>query len=265
MSLLAAVFTVAAWLLARPPGIWLARERLLLLRRRTVQPATLVSPLVAVICVCVVVAGLPPARMITAMTVGGVTWFAVRQMRAERARRRARVQRDTVAEALGLMAAELRAGILPQRVLAGLARDFSFLAAASRAADLGGDVSSALQRQSVAPGCELLSAVASAWMVAERAGAPLARALDRLESSTRGDREIEREVQSGVAPARATGRLMAVLPVVGLTMGSGMGADPITLLTGTVPGALCLAAGSMCACAGVAWVNRIATTAERAG
>lgn len=74
---------------------------------------------------------------------------------------------------------------------------------------------------------------------------------------------MEREVQSGVAPARATGRLMAMLPVVGLALGSGMGSDPVALLTGTVPGGLCLAAGSACACAGVAWVNRIAATAER--
>lgn len=230
-----------------------------------VRPASLITPLGVLACAVVVAVGLPPARLIASLTVGGIAWFAVCQLRAERVRRRARTQRDAVAEALGLVAAELRAGILPQRVLSGLAPDFPFLVTASRAAELGGDVASALQRQSVAPGCELLAAVASAWSVAERSGAPLARTLDRLEASTRDDREIEREVQSGVSPARATGRLMAVLPVIGLTMGAGMGADPITLLTGTVPGALCLAAGSACACAGVAWVNRIATTAERTG
>lgn len=265
MSLVAAALTVVAGLLARPAGTLLARERLDTPRLRTARPCVLITPLVVMTFACVIGVGLPPARLLAALTVGGVAWFAVRQLRADRVRRRARAQRNAVAEALGLMAAELRAGILPHRVLSGLAPDFPFLVTASRAAELGGDVASALRRQSVAPGCELLSAVASAWMVAERAGAPLARALDRLESSARDDREIEREVESGVSPARATGRLMAVLPVVGLTMGSGMGADPISLLTGTVPGALCLAAGSACACAGVAWVNRIAATAERAG
>lgn len=265
MSLVAAGLTAVAWLLVRPSGSWLVHERLATPRLSVVKPAALIAPLAVVTCVVVVAAGLPPAPLIVALTVGGVAWFAERQLRADRVRRRARAERDAVAEALGLMAAELRAGILPQRVLSGLAPDFPFLAAASRTAELGGDVSSALQRQSSLPGCELLSAVASAWMVADRAGAPLARALDRLESATRDDREIEREVQSGISPARATGRLMAVLPVVGLTMGSGMGGDPISLLTGTVPGALCLAAGSACACAGVAWVNRIATSAERTG
>lgn len=265
MSLLAAAFTAAAWLVARPPGIWVAHERLETPWLRVVRPASIITPVVSLSCVLAIGVGLPPARLIAALTVVGVAWFAARQLRAERVRRRARAQRDAVAEALGLLAAELRAGILPQRVLSGLAPDFPFLAAASRAAELGGDVSSALRRQAEAPGHELLSTVASAWMVAERAGAPLARTLDRLESSTREDREIEREVQSGISPARATGRLMAVLPVVGLTMGSGMGGDPIAVLTGTVPGALCLAAGSACACAGVAWVNHIAASAERAG
>lgn len=263
MTLVAALCTTFTWVLARPSGAWLTHERLCLPRRWSIRPASLLAPLAVTTGFGVLMAGLPTARLIVVVTAGGVGLFAVRQVRAERGRRQAQGQRGSVAEAVGLMAAELRAGILPRRVLWGLASDFPFLGPASRAAELGGDVSSALRRESTRPGCEQLSEVASAWMVAERAGAPLARVLDRLESSARDDREIEREVQSGVAPARATGRLMAVLPVVGLTLGSGMGGDPVTLLTSTVPGALCLASGSACACAGVAWVNRIASAAER--
>lgn len=263
MSLLASLLTVVALVLARPTGSWRVVERFGLPRRWSVRPASLGPPLALAGCIGVVLAGLPPAQLLVALTLGAVTWFAVRQVRSERARRRADVRRGGVAESLGLMAAELRAGILPRTALAGLAADFPFLASASRSAELGGDVASALRREAERPGCELLYEVASAWMVAERSGAPLARVLDRLEASTRDDHEIEREVRAGVAPARATGRLMAVLPVVGLTMGSGMGSDPITLLTSTVPGALCLAAGSAFACAGVAWINRIAAAAER--
>lgn len=265
MTFAAACLTATVVMLWRPSGGWLVRERLQSRRRWSIRPERYALPLAASAGFIVIMAGLPPARLIVALTLGAVTLFAVRQVRAERRRRRSLARRTAVAEAVGLMAAELRAGVLPQRVLAGLAPDFPFLASASRAADLGGDVSSALRREGVEPGCEQLGDLSSAWMVAERAGAPLARVLDRLESSARDDRENEREVQSGAAPARATGRLMAVLPVVGLTMGSGLGADPIALLTGTVPGALCLAAGTVCACAGVAWVNRIAAAAERSG
>lgn len=264
MSIIAALSTAAAWLLVRPDGVLLARERLGTVRSWSLRPAAFVGPVAAVACLGLVVADVPVAQLVVAITIGGVLWFALRQMRAERERRRSQARRATVAEALGLMAAELRAGVLPRRVLAGLAPDFPFLASAARAAELGGDVSSALRTESSRPGCELLADLSSAWMVAERAGAPLARSLDRLEASTREDREIEREVQSGVSPARATGRLMAILPVIGLSMGAGMGADPLRLLVETVPGALCLAAGAACACAGVAWVNRIASSAERA-
>lgn len=265
MSLAAALLIALSLVLARPSGSWLAHERLLVPRHWSIRPGSLVAPLGAAACVGVLTAGLPPARLIVALTIGGVGLFALRQVQAERVRRRARAGRAAVAEAVGLMAAELRAGVLPQRVLSGLAPEFPFLAAASRTADLGGDVPAALRLEAVVPGREQLGELSSAWMVAERAGAPLAQVLDRLEASARDDREIEREVQSGVAPARATGRLMAILPAVGLMLGTGMGSDPVELLTSTVPGALCLAAGSACACAGVAWVNRIAATAERVG
>ncbi len=263
MSAVAALSTGLALLLVRPPGRWLTRHRLDLPRARLAIRGWLVLPLGLAAGVSVLTVATSTAHVIVAATVGAVGWFAVRQMRAERVRRTAQARRQAVTEAVGLMAAELRAGILPQQVLSGLAPDFAFLSAASRAAELGGDVSSALRRESAAPGHELLAELASAWLVADRAGAPLSRVLDRLEVSARDDREIEREVQAGVAPARATGRLMAVLPVVGLTLGSGAGSDPVELLTATVPGALCLAAGSAFACAGVAWVNRIAAAAER--
>lgn len=263
MRAVAALFTVLTVLMAKPGGGWLIRERLGIPRRWHIRIGALVPPLAMVGVLGVVLAGLPPARLIVALTAGGVGLFALRQVRAERVRRRAQSQRHAVAEAIGLLAAELRAGVLPQRALAGLAPDFAFLASASRAAGLGGDVSAALRGESAAAGCEQLVDLSSAWFVAERSGAPLARVLDRLEVAARDDREIEREVQSGVAPARATGRLMAVLPVVGLLLGSGMGADPVELLTSTVPGALCLALGSAFACAGVAWVNRIASAGER--
>lgn len=206
--------------------------------------------------------GISGPHIILVATFAGVAAFGLRQWRVALRRRRLRERRRLVSEAIGLMSAELRAGILPQRVLAGLAPEFDFLAPAARAADLGGDVSAALRAAADETGAELLGELAGAWLVAERAGAPLARVLDRLEDTARGDLEIEREVESGLAPARATGRLMAVLPVFGLALGSGMGGDPVAILTGTFPGVVCLAAGCGLACAGVAWVERIAASAE---
>lgn len=263
MTLLAALLAATAVWLRRPPGRWVARHRLGLdVARRPAPP----PPAVMAIPLGVVWAswriGVSGPHVVLVLTMVGAVVFGVRHWRVAVRRRRLRQRRRHVSEAIGLMSAELRAGILPQRVLTGLAAEFDFLAPAARAADLGGDVPAALRAAADETGAELLAELAGAWLVAERAGAPLARVLDRLEETARGDLEIEREVESGLAPARATGRLMAVLPVFGLALGSGMGGDPIAILTGTYPGVLCLAAGCGLACAGVAWVERIATSAE---
>lgn len=199
--------------------------------------------------------------VVLALTALAVAGFAVAQVRRSRTRVVVVRRRAEVAEMVGLMAAELRAGVLPQRMVSGLARDFPVLAAAARAADLGGDVVGALREASTTPGREVLRDVAGAWWVSDRSGAPLASVVERLEQSARADREIAREVEAGVAPARATGRLMAALPVVGLLLGSGMGGDPLAVLTSTWVGVGCLAAGCGLACAGVAWIERIAAAA----
>lgn len=55
---------------------------------------------------------------------------------------------------------------------------------------------------------------------------------------------------------------MAVLPVLGLSLGAGMGANPVHVLTGTVVGAMCLAGGFALACAGLVWVDRIVASVD---
>ncbi|MCW2770836.1 MAG: type secretion system protein [Aeromicrobium sp.] len=264
MTVVAALAAGLAVLLRRPPDTWWVRHRLGVGGGVAARPAATTGLVLLVVIGGPVVVGLPGPRLVLALTIAGAGGFALIQVRASRARAVVRRRRAEVADLLGLMAGELRAGILPAHALAGLAPDFGFLAAAARSAHIGGDVPAALRATASAPGRELLGELAGAWHVAERAGAPLARVLDRLEESTRAEREIEREVESGVAPARATGRLMAVLPAVGMALGSGMGGDPLAVLTGTWAGVLCLAAGVGLACTGVGWVERIADSVERA-
>ncbi|AXT86203.1 type II secretion system protein [Aeromicrobium sp. A1-2] len=262
MTVVAALMTAIAAVLCRPPDRWLVRQRLGLgsPRWRARRP---VGSAVATCLIGAVAIGLTGPLLVLLLTGASVAAFGLRQWRAERRRRNLRERRAEVVAAIGLISAELRAGLLPQRVLAGLAGEFDFLAPAAHAARLGGDVPVALRTSAVEHGAELLDELAGAWLVAERAGAPLAHVLDRLQETAREDQEIEREVESGLAPARATGRLMAVLPVFGLALGSGMGGDPLAVLVGTWPGAFCLAAGCALACLGVAWVERIAADAER--
>jgi tight adherence protein B len=51
--------------------------------------------------------------------------------------------------------------------------------------------------------------------------------------------------------------VLAGLPLLGLAMGSGVGADPWRVLTTTVPGQVLLVAGVLLEIGGVAWVGRL--------
>jgi tight adherence protein B len=264
----AAAATVVALWLARPPARWVIRVRL---GSDTTSRAGLrrsVGRLERLgLTVAVVGAGVATSRIsfvIVAGTMVGAALFVLRQVRLARSRSALLQTRAQVIAALDLLAAELRAGILPQRAIEALADDAPVLRPAAAAAAHGGDVASALQAASAEPGAGALADLAGAWHVAEHAGAPLADVLDRVATAARDDADVDRDVQAEAAPARATGRLMAVLPVLGLSLGAGMGADPVHILTGTVLGATCLAAGVALACTGVVWVDRIVASVDTA-
>jgi len=264
----AAVATVVALWLARPPGRWILRVRLgsgttrQACRRRTVGRPGRLGLAAAV--VAVGVATSRPSLVIVAATVVGAALFVLRQVRLARSRAASLNTRAQVIAALDLLAAELRAGILPHQAIEALADDAPALRPAAAAAAHGGDVVAALRVASAQPGAGALADLAGAWHVAERAGAPLADVLDRVATAARDEAEVDREVQAEAAPARATGRLMAVLPILGLSLGAGMGADPVHVLTGTVVGASCLAGGIALACAGIVWVDRIVASVDAA-
>jgi tight adherence protein B len=264
----AALATVVALLLARPPGRWLLRVRLgpgTRHRAGVRRPVGRLEHLgLAAAVVTVGVATSRPSLAIVAATVVGAALFALRQVGLARSRSASSRTRAQVIAALDLLAAELRAGILPHQAIVALADDAPALRPAAAAASHGGDVVEALRVASAQPGAGALAELAAAWHIAERAGAPLAVVLDRVATAARDEAEVDREVQAEAAPARATGRLMAVLPVLGLSLGAGMGADPVHVLTGTVVGATCLAGGLALACAGIVWVDRIVASVDAA-
>jgi tight adherence protein B len=268
MSRLAAAAAACgvALFLTWPPAAWVLRVRLGLqpeLRRgREWSMGPMMRIGLVVSAVVVALATSRPSFVIVAATAVGATLFVLRQVRQSRKRTAfIRTRADTIA-ALDLLAAELRAGILPGQAIEALADDAPFLRPAAVAAAHGGDVMAALRAASVRPGASALADLAGAWHVAERAGAPLAHVLDRVASAARDDAEVDRDVQAEAAPARATGRLMAVLPVLGLSLGAGMGADPVHVLTGTAVGSSCLAGGVALACAGIVWVDRIVASVD---
>lgn len=205
----------------------------------------------------VVVAGLPLAGLWGA--VAGAVVLAGRQLwRMRRRRQQAIATAEQVLEACELLAAEVSAGQPPDRALGRAAETWPVLRPVAEAAVLGGDLPATLRRLGEQPGAGELRLVGAAWEVAHRSGSGLADALHRVCATVRADRATRRVVESELASARATARLIAALPVVVLLLGSGGEGSTWGFLTGTPIGGLCLVAGLGLGLLGLWWIERIA-------
>lgn len=185
-----------------------------------------------------------------------------RLMVGTRRRTDRRRRQVAVIELCDALAAELHAG-LPTGWALRLACDGEPMwASLLRTSRLDGDVAGALRAASAKPGGRGLRAVAAAWDVSARSGAGLAGVLDRVAASLRDEQEAIAEVTASVAPSRATGKMLAALPVFGLGLGASMGARPLGVLLGSPLGLGCLGLGLTLAVAGVVWVEHLADAAE---
>lgn len=193
------------------------------------------------------------------LVLAGGAGGAGRLVAGARAAKAAAARESRVVELCDALAGELRAGQPPQRALEHCAATWPELAPAAGAARLGADVPAALRRLGRRPGARGLIDLAAAWQVSAGSGAGLARALTRVAESARHAHAARGVVASELASARATAWLVALLPLVSLTMGAGLGGDPWHFLLDTTPGVACLAVGVALELCGLAWVDRIAT------
>jgi tight adherence protein B len=191
----------------------------------------------------------------------GVVLGAWRILARGRLRRAAQERAESVVEVCEALAAELRAGQPPLRALRHCVGVWPALEPVAGAGELGGDVPRALRRLARLPGASGLEEVAAAWQVSEGAGGTMALALGRVAESSRRRRATQRLVASELAAAQATARLLAVLPVAVLVMGSGIGADPWAFLLSSSAGLACLGSGLALTFAGLTWIERIAGSA----
>lgn len=183
-----------------------------------------------------------------------------------RTRRRGQAERERAraVEACGVLAGELRAGRSTAAALAAAADVASGpTAAALRAASsLGGDVPAALAAAAPTSGVpDLLRGLAACWSVCGSTGSGLAAAVERLGEAERAAAEQRRAVEVELAGPRATARLLALLPLAGLLLAAGLGADPLGFLLGTPAGRACLLLGLGLEVLGLRWTARLADRA----
>lgn len=208
----------------------------------------------------------PAARLhrVTAVhsTSASVSWAVLRSRWRARLPGAVARRRRRAIEACAALSAELRSG-RPMRT--GLLAALEGVAPhAMAAARWGGDVPEALRRDAADGGVPLWRSVAACWEVAESSGAGLAASLDRLTAGARAAEEIRVQLAAHLAAPRATARMLALLPAIGLLLGVSLGADPVGWLLGTGIGRMCLAGGLILTGLGLWWVRRIAASVERA-
>lgn len=206
------------------------------------------------------------------LALGAVSVPLVRRWLRVRERERARAGRAAEVVALcGAAVGELRAGAQPgqaltaaiRRTAAGQSRPGPAESGVLAAAAFGGDVAAALREGAREPGSEGLAGMAACWRVSVDGGAGLAAGLERLEGALRAERDRHESLRAQLAGARSTAVVLALLPLVGLLMGTALGADPLRVLLHTPMGWGCLLVGGVLEALGLLWCRRIVRMGER--
>ena len=208
-------------------------------------------------------AGAMLSTPLVAVLAGAAAFLGARTWLASRAARGSDVRLRSLAEGLGALAADLRSG-----------RSLDAATTAAVAACADPDAGPALARAIRAPAAapvgrvdpvlgEALGRIAAAVRLSGRTGCSLAAVAGAVEDDLRARHRHRLELRAATAAPRASAALLAGLPLVGLAMGSGVGADPWGVLTGTAAGQVLLVAGVALEAAGLAWSARLIASALR--
>lgn len=182
---------------------------------------------------------------------------------------RERQRRTATIEVCEGLAAELHAGRSPSEALRraievlepGLVDELEPTLVAART---GEDVPGALWHAGARPGAAGLRRLAVCFRIGAGSGGAFAPAVERLGAALRDEEGARQEVNAQLAGARATARLLAALPFVGMLLGLGLGVDPFAFWFASPLGAGCLALGVLLDVLGLLWMRRLARRAELA-
>lgn len=118
----------------------------------------------------------------------------------------------------------------------------------------GPDDSTALRPDQQA---EVITRLANGWQLSARYGVPWAALIDTVAFDLAERQRAAALRDSQVAGPRVSGYVLAVMPVLGILLGAGMGADPVHVLLHTGVGSVLLLVGSTLTCLGLAWTAAI--------
>jgi tight adherence protein B len=262
-SLVVGALLMCGWLLAlRVPGR--ARLRALMVGRSVESLPRKGIFIVGAAVALVAVVGLTAALL--AGLAGAVAALVVTRARARRAQE---ATRAGVVELLRAVAGELRSGraagvafaVAVESAEPGMRVAIAPLAVVAARGDAA-ELADAM-RAVAACGRALagLSRFAACWQVAASSGAALAPAVDRVADALHDEIGFATSLAASLAGPRATVRLLAALPVLGLALGGAIGARPVSFLLGSPAGLCCLALAVAFDAAGVGWARRIARQA----
>jgi tight adherence protein B len=229
-------------------------------RRRSLSYLVIMIVLLVLIIATGYVASLRIAVLVAAAS--PVVATAARLITQYRRRRSALRARADVGHACTVLASYLRVGQVPAAALAIAAADCEVLRDGHQARTIGGDAVEVWRQQARRAGHSGLLELARAWQVSIETGAPMSTTLDQVAASLAADEALTRVVNGELAAARATGKVMAVLPGCGIGIGYLLGGDPARWLLSGPSGWACLLSGVLLACAGVLWIEALARHAS---
>lgn len=172
-------------------------------------------------------------------------------------------QRQGAAEFLLAFADELTTGLPLETAVVRASEGMTWLSHAVRAAEMGGDIPLALRQDAARGDLAVLASLSAAWQVASGSGAGLAVAARNLGHAAMERERARRELASEMAGPRATAKVLALLPFIGLLLGSGFGGSPWTWLTSTPTGLVTLGLGLGLECLGLLWVQWLVRRVEK--
>lgn len=197
--------------------------------------------------------------VVTAGVMLSTSAWLFRRTKSDRRRVRMRVDTARTTKTLALL---LQSGQIPTNALDDAANDCAALVPVARTGRLGGDVVAAFNELGAEPGGAGYRRVSAAWHVSERTGAPVALVLGRVAENLRRERHLAAVVAAELAAARASGRIMALLPFIAIGLGSLVGAKPLDFLFGSSLGQVAFLTGTVLVAGGVVWTERIARGGE---